>query len=219
MSRNAALDVLIASGVKTLCWCWVITRRDQTVLGFTDHDKPLDLGGTLCRASSGMNGAELDQKTGFAVDHSDISGALNHDDIRAEDIGAGLYSGASLSLHRVNWAEPSQHALVWSGVFGRIETRGESFTAELLGLSSALETVSGRVFSRMCDARLFDGRCGLAASDFPDGVQCPRTFETCRDQFNNAVNFRGFPYLIGDDALQAGPEGELIRDGGSRYSS
>lgn len=218
MTFNPEFDALIKLGAATLCWCWVLTRSDDVVMGFTDHDHDLILGGVTCKAASGLSGAELDRKSGFAIDHSDVSGALDHDDIAAADIEAGLYSGAAISLHRVNWSDPSQSALIWSGALGRIETRGGSFTAELVGQSAALERNTGRVFSRMCDARLFDGRCGLSASDYPEGAVCNREFSTCKNTFNNAVNFRGFPFLIGDDALQAGPEGTLIRDGGSRYS-
>jgi len=34
---------------------------------------------------------------------------------------------------------------------------------------------------------------------------CDKTFGTCRDVFNNAVNFRGEPFLAGSDALTAYP--------------
>jgi len=53
--------------------------------------------------------------------------------------------------------------------------------------------------------------------NFPSGTVCPRSFSACRDRFNNALNFRGFPYLLGDDALTAAPRESEIRDGGSRY--
>jgi len=60
-------------------------------------------------------------------------------------------------------------------------------------------------------------RMGLNADNFPSGTVCPRSFSACRDRFNNALNFRGFPYLLGDDALTAAPRESEIRDGGSRY--
>ena len=46
---------------------------------------------------------------------------------------------------------------------------------------------------------------------------CDKRFETCRDRFANALNFRGFPHIPGDDWVAAYPvEGEA-NDGGSRH--
>lgn len=47
---------------------------------------------------------------------------------------------------------------------------------------------------------------------------CDKRFETCRAKFSNTVNFRGFPHMPGNDAIQAGPvEGERL-DGSSRFT-
>ncbi len=35
----AALQSKLDSGVTTLCRCWIVTRRDGVVQGFTDHDE------------------------------------------------------------------------------------------------------------------------------------------------------------------------------------
>ncbi len=47
---------------------------------------------------------------------------------------------------------------------------------------------------------------------------CDRRFETCRDRFANAVNYRGFPHMLGTDfVLRAARTGEAGMDGGSLY--
>ena len=47
---------------------------------------------------------------------------------------------------------------------------------------------------------------------------CDKRSETCRAKFNNVANFRGFPHMPGNDAVQAGPvTGEKL-DGSSRLS-
>jgi len=48
---------------------------------------------------------------------------------------------------------------------------------------------------------------------------CDKSFATCRDRFGNAVNFRGFPYMPGNDAVLAAPAADQPRDGGSRYAN
>ncbi len=54
-----------------------------------------------------------------------------------------------------------------------------------------------------------------------DGVSvtpgCDRRFATCRDRFSNAMNFRGFPHMPGNDAVLGGPSAGLAMDGGSRH--
>lgn len=45
---------------------------------------------------------------------------------------------------------------------------------------------------------------------------CDKSFETCRARFSNQINFRGFPHIPGDDALQAAPAIGGVHDGGAR---
>lgn len=48
---------------------------------------------------------------------------------------------------------------------------------------------------------------------------CNKRFETCRDRFNNIVNFRGFPHIPGNDFVtRYAVSGEPGNDGGSLQS-
>jgi uncharacterized phage protein (TIGR02218 family) len=47
-------------------------------------------------------------------------------------------------------------------------------------------------------------------------VGCDKRFETCRDRFQNALNFRGFPHIPGNDLLVSyARQGEAGQDGGA----
>lgn len=48
---------------------------------------------------------------------------------------------------------------------------------------------------------------------------CDKQFGTCKAKFANAVNFRGFPYMPGNDAVTSYPTQSQILDGGSRYGN
>lgn len=48
---------------------------------------------------------------------------------------------------------------------------------------------------------------------------CDKKFSTCKTKFANAVNHRGFPYMIGNDAVVAYAYGATGLDGGSRYGN
>jgi uncharacterized phage protein (TIGR02218 family) len=47
---------------------------------------------------------------------------------------------------------------------------------------------------------------------------CDKRLATCRDRFANTINFRGFPHMPGDDAVQAGPVPSAPLDGTSRWT-
>jgi len=189
-----------------------------TVYGFTDHDQDLLVENVLCKASSGFRGGASESRAGFSTDTGFIQGILTDDRITAADISAGHFAGAILKNYRVNWQNSSDFILMATGRAGKITSQGNSFNIEWIGLSAMLERSTGRVFSKFCDAQLGDMRCGINLDDFPAGTICPRTFDACVNQFSNSVNFRGFPYIIGDDALQSGPQEGEIYDGGSRYT-
>jgi len=206
------------SRVTTLAWLWKITRQDAQVFGFTDHDRDLQIDGINYEASSGLTPSEMDRRLGFSTDNGSVQGALISDRISADDIKAGLYEQSVIESFRVNWADTSQRVAIAKGRLGSIRQKGEAFEAEWLGESVLLGRSVGRVFSKICDAEFGDARCGLNLADFPKGTTCQNTLAACRDQFDNVINYRGFPYLLGDDALQAAPQIGERRDGSSRYS-
>jgi uncharacterized phage protein (TIGR02218 family) len=45
---------------------------------------------------------------------------------------------------------------------------------------------------------------------------CDKSFATCGAKFANRDNFRGFPYMPGNDAVLAGPASDRPDDGGRR---
>ncbi|HSC17809.1 MAG TPA: DUF2163 domain-containing protein [Rhizomicrobium sp.] len=48
---------------------------------------------------------------------------------------------------------------------------------------------------------------------------CDKQFGTCKAKYDNAVNFRGFPYMPGNDAVTSYPTQSQPLDGGSRYGN
>lgn len=48
-------------------------------------------------------------------------------------------------------------------------------------------------------------------------VGCDKRFETCKSRFANALNFRGFPHVPGEDWLMTYPAKGGANDGGSRF--
>ena len=292
-----ALQAKLDLGATTLCRCWILTRRDGAVLGFTDHDEDILLQETMCRAGSGLTGSEVSARLGFAVDGAEISGALEGDRLAEADLAAGRYDAARIDMYIVDWTEPSLYVLMTSSILGEVRREDGAFVAELRGLADRLAQETGRLFKAGCSADLGDAACGVDLSgppyrasgdivsllgtsafvangidDFDPGwftagrllwtggandalavevkrhriegdsvilelwqampeplaiadtfvvtAGCDKRFATCRDRFANAVNFRGFPHIPGNDfVMRYAVDGEPGHDGASLQNS
>lgn len=164
-SIPSALQAKLDSGVTTLCRCWVITRNDGAVQGFTDHDEDVLIGDVTCRAGTGLSASEATQKLGLAVDGSEFSGALADDTLNEDDLAAGLYDAAEVALWLVDWSAPDLRVLLAKGLLGEIKREGTAFTAEVRGLSQRLSEESGRLYTANCAADLGDARCKIDLDD------------------------------------------------------
>lgn len=115
-----ALQVKLDSGATTLCRCWLITRRDGIVQGFTDHDETVLLAGTPCLADTGLNASEATERLGMQIDGAELSGALVHDSLTEADLAAGRYDAATVETWLVDWSDPDLRVLLATGVLGEV---------------------------------------------------------------------------------------------------
>lgn len=288
----SGLQAHLDGGATTLCWCWKLTRRDNVVQGFTDHDRSLSFDGVTYDAVSGFTASQVESSLGLAVDNLTLAGALSSATLNEDDLAAGLYDNAAIQIWRVNWAAVDQRVLMRAGTIGEATRNDGAFQAEIRGLAQALNQPVGRVFGHLCDADLGDSRCGATVSaaggtvaaaydarrfsvsglggfasgwfssgklTFAGGANsgramevkrhavsggivtielwqamseavaaddtftvtpgCDKQFATCKSKFSNAVNFRGFPHMPGNDAVMAAPAAGQPMDGGSRYGN
>lgn len=162
---SAALQTKLDSGVTTLARCWVLTRGDGTVQGFTDHDEDIALDAVTCRADTGLAAADATQQLGLAVTATDIAGALSADTLNEDDLAAGRYDAATVEVWLVDWSEPSLRVLLAKATLGEVQRQGEAFVAELRGLADRLAQESGRLYTATCDADLGDARCTVDLAD------------------------------------------------------
>ncbi|MEZ5962000.1 MAG: DUF2163 domain-containing protein [Hyphomonadaceae bacterium] len=123
------------------------------------------------------------------------------------------------------------------------EFRGEGSITEVLGTNSfkasGLESFADQWFAR---GRVIwdDGRQTEIGTHRTEGAEalfelldpvdptigatfavyagCDKRIDTCRSKFANVLNFRGFPHMPGNDALQSGPGVGDRLDGGSRLT-
>jgi uncharacterized phage protein (TIGR02218 family) len=160
-----ALQVKLDTGATTLCRCWVVTRADGLVQGFTDHDEDVALDAVTCRAGTGLAAAEATQALGLAVTATEVAGALGADTLNEDDLAAGLYDAADVAVWLVDWSEPALRVLMAKAALGEVRREGEAFVAELRGLAHRLAEESGRLYTATCTADLGDARCTVDLAD------------------------------------------------------
>ena len=164
-SISTALQAKLNSGVTTLCRCWIITRRDGVVQGFTDHDDDIVLAGVTCRAGTGFAGSEVNEELGLAVQSTELTGALADDQLAEDDLAAGRYDAAAIEIYIIDWSDPSLNVLLTKGALGEVRREGLAFTAELRSLAHRLAEDFGRLYTATCSADLGDARCTIDLSN------------------------------------------------------
>jgi len=141
-----------------------MTRSDGEVFGATDHDRALAFGGVTYEPARAMASATLESSAGLAPGRASGAAALDADFLSEDDLAAGVWDGARVDIWKVNWAAPEQRVVVWSGRLSEVVAANGGFTAELVSLKADLERPIGRIYSRKCDARVGDARCGVDVS-------------------------------------------------------
>jgi len=152
------------AGLTTIALCWRVARTDGVVLGFTTHDRPLDIAGLRYAAAPGMTPSAISTGDGLEVDTMEFAGVLTADAITEADLAAGRYDGAALTVFMVDWADPGAGTLrLARGTIGAIEQRigpgGGSFIATVRGPTAAFEATAIETCSPDCRAELGDRRC------------------------------------------------------------
>ena len=159
---SSGLATHIASDLTTLCTCWLVTRRDSTVFGFTDAATDIVYGGVTYKASTGLTPSSIQTTDALNVDNLEVISMLDAAAITDADLLAGKWDYAAVQIFLLNWADLAQAALqLRRGWTGEIKTGRASFTAELRGMTQPLQQDIGRVFMPSCNADLGDTRCSI----------------------------------------------------------
>jgi uncharacterized phage protein (TIGR02218 family) len=150
----------LLSDLTTVAFCWRLERRDGVALGFTTHDRDLEIGGLVYRAAPGMLPSAIALSDGFDPDNVDVAGALTSNSISERDLTAGRWDAASVSIFMVDWQSPEgEQEPLARGVLGDVSVTGNGFSAELRGPTALLDRPVVEQTSPECRAELGDKRC------------------------------------------------------------
>jgi len=157
---STPLAAHLAGEVTTLATCWMLTRRDTTVFGFTDHDCDIVFNTITYKAATGFTPSAVQNTGNLSVDNLDVEGMLSAGSITEADILAGLYDFAEIEIFQVNYNDLTQGALkLRRGWLGEVSFYKQQFIAEVRGLTQRLSQTLGELYSASCRATLGDSRC------------------------------------------------------------
>lgn len=163
----AALATHLAGDTWTVATLWEIIRTDAIVFRFTDHDADLVVGANTYLAAVGYAPTAIKHGVDASTDNMETHGILDDLGIRTEELIAGLFDHAVVTINLVNWASPSDGtAPLLKGYIGDVSAESGEFTAELMGLSQKLRKSLGELYQPACPADLFDTRCGVNPASF-----------------------------------------------------
>ncbi|MBL0317720.1 MAG: DUF2163 domain-containing protein [Alphaproteobacteria bacterium] len=202
MKISPALHHHLQQPLTTTAYLWHISLSNGALLAYTSHDRAITYQSILFRPGAGLMtpstlGYPDEQELPFTCE------AIIDDDYLSIDIiNNGLLDHAKVELWLVNYDDLSQgHRVLRVGEIVKIHLQGQRFYAEVAGLGDRLQARLGQFYSSTCRAELGDKKCGVMLAQYPSQIRCDKRFSTCVSYFNNAINFRGEPFIPGQSGL------------------
>lgn len=165
-TAGAALETEFGSNVTRLATCWMVVRKDGTVITGTTHQKDLALdlgdgrGVRVYSAKEGFMRSAVQTRDDMSVDNLEVSSYLIVTGVTSDDLRRGLYDRAEFFLFVVNYADLSQGILkMRRGFFGKVKWGDVEYTVEARGMSSYFENHIVEVYQTRCRAEFTDVRC------------------------------------------------------------
>lgn len=156
------MTAFLARDLTRFALCWRLERTDGVALGFTAHDRDLWLDGFRYRAAPGIVPSAIEEGDPLDADALSVTGVLDNDAIRAEDLRAGRWNGATVRVLAVDWEEPIHVLELCRGWLGGVALEKGEFRAELKGLGALLQEPIVEETGPLCRASLGDQRCRVS---------------------------------------------------------
>lgn len=165
---SAALKAHYGLNSTTISRQWRFERRDGEVVRVTTCARPLLINGEVYSSREGLNPTAISQEASAAVANSEVNGTMAAESVSEEELVAGLWDGAFVTVFEVNYRDLSMGILtLQSGNIGDVKAGRSAFTAEVRGVTQSLQKVVGRVYTKGCP--WIFGSIGDAACNVPLG--------------------------------------------------
>lgn len=149
----------LAEPATMLATCWRITRTDGVIVRMVDFDVQVVVEGQTYAPNGSTERTAVTLSDGLSPDNLDIRGVLSSTLITEDDLDLGRYDYASVEIF-IAFANIDLPPIpLAAGRFGEIQIDNGAYTAELNGLTHALQTTIGELTTPTCRANFADSRC------------------------------------------------------------
>lgn len=128
-----------------------------------------------------------------AQNYAKINGIFEEAGIKTEDD----LSGCAAEIVMYFPEERAKYLLLLNYFCSKIVRDGLKFTMYLHPFADKMQQTLLDYFSTTCRAQFGDHKCRADKNIYPAGTYCDKSFRTCCNKFNNAVNFCGEPFIPG----------------------
>lgn len=214
------MNALLQRGVIKLALLYKVVRGDGTVFGFTTHDRRLRVDGVVYEALAAVDPTNIRQESGGDVDSTDFVGALTSNCITEEDLVAGRYDDASVTVYMYSWGDPAAGTVtMFRGSVSDVTLETGTWTAAVRSTMQRYRQQIGELYSPTCRVfQLGDARCKVnLAGHTVDGspITSVVTVLSLDSQlalhFSGGVNSNGF-YSYGTLTAMSGKNRGVVRE-------
>ena len=152
-------------------WCYLmriacVGKFAGIVRGFSSCDETLVYddgeGEVIYRCDNGFGPSKFLRTADLSVDNADVKGWIVDEEITLQNIYAGIFDAAEVTIYRVNYMNlAAGHEIVDFGTLGQTKFTKTSWTNEFRSLAQQARQPYGDVYSLTCRATYGDDKCKM----------------------------------------------------------
>ncbi|MEL6493930.1 MAG: DUF2163 domain-containing protein [Cyanobacteria bacterium J06623_7] len=179
LNLDPAFKESLTKAALSLCWCWLIIRRDGAMIGFTSFDLDLVIDDVTYRGTTGFDPGAAQTSSGVdKVDSQNLKGILDASGISKAEIDSGIYDGAIVRRFIVDYQNlpsslatfPPKHRELPTSYIGSKKLNNLGYELQTKDLIGLLENQIGVVTTKRCRNNLGDNDCRKDLTNFTHGL-------------------------------------------------
>jgi uncharacterized phage protein (TIGR02218 family) len=163
----------------TYCHCWLITRKDGTKKGFTNHDRRLNIEGELYIPQASFQATATPRTSELNSDSTELSSVFTLN-ITEEDLITEKYKDAELKIFIANWWANTNIATIYNGningyAIGYLPSKAQDYQLDVLSIGDKLNRNTKVQTSSTCRVKFLSQGIGQCNRPINGDVRQTRT--------------------------------------------
>lgn len=227
MPRKISTSMINSISGKEITTCTIlkITRTDNKVFGFTEHDTQITYDGIVYNTTESYSNSSLVESSGGSVANIDLVFPLDENIFKRDEVLSGVWDHARCEIYVCNWSDITlEPFMIFRGFIGDKVIGDITVTITALSLLQMIQIPITTQYTPLCLNTFGDARCGsaVASQGYKGSVVSVSDGNTLTTELNNdsVVPGGGYQYgkLIWTSGNNTGCVSTVIKDDGSSTS-